>query len=236
VPEVGRYAKATAKPGKGSELAAALLRVAEALEAAPGCLLYVINRSPSEPDAVWVTELWRSQEDLDGALRLESAQAMMPEVTELVDGPFERIDLEPLGGVGLRPAERTGFTIVNLESVEDQAPKFGLSDVGESRFARTDLGALDMGLSHQRLRPRRRQAFGHRHQRAEEVYVVLGGSGRIRIDDDIHEIGPLDAIRVAPGSTRAFEAGPDGLEILAVGTHFKGEAEMLPEFWPANAS
>lgn len=234
MPEVGRYAKATAKPGEGAELAAVLLRVAEALDDAPGCLLYIINRSPSEPDVVWMTELWRSQENLDAALKGESAQAMMPEVMALVDGPFERIDLEPLGGVGHRPAQRTGFTIVNLESVEDQAPKFGLSHMGESRFARQALGALDVGVSHQRLRPNQRQAFGHRHQRAEEVYVVLGGSGQIRIDDEIHEIRPLDAIRVAPGSTRAFEAGPDGLEILATGTHFKGEAEMLPEFWPAD--
>jgi quinol monooxygenase YgiN/mannose-6-phosphate isomerase-like protein (cupin superfamily) len=235
MPEVSRYAKATAKPGEGDALAAVMLRVAETLEGVPGCLLYIVNRSPSEPDAVWVTELWRSQEDMDAALELDSARELMPEVMEHVDGPFEQINLEPLGGVGHAAAGLTGFTIVNLDSVEDMAAKHGLSDMGESRFARGDLGALDTGVSHQRLRPSRRGAFGHRHHRAEEVYVVLEGSGRVRIDDDIHEIGKLDAIRIAPGSVRAFEAGPDGLEFLVFGPHFTGDGEILREFWPASS-
>jgi quinol monooxygenase YgiN/mannose-6-phosphate isomerase-like protein (cupin superfamily) len=234
VPEVARYVKATAKSGAGAALAEVLLRVAAMLEDAAGCELYIVNRSPAEPDTVWVTELWRSQEDLDAALALERARALMPEVLELVDGPFERIDLEPLGGVGPAAGGATGFTIVNLDSVEDMAPKFGISDMGEARFAREDLEATDTGVSHQRLRPGRRQGFGHRHERAEEVYVVLGGSGRVRIDDEVREVRQLDAIRVAPGSTRAFEAGPDGLEVLAVGPHRNGDGEMLPEFWPTN--
>ena len=232
--EVGRYAKATAKPGAGEALAAAMLKVAEMLRDAPGCELYIINRSPAEPDTVWVTELWSSQDDMDAALQLEGARALMPEVMELAQG-FERIDVEPLGGVGRASAGDTGFTIINLDAVEDMAPKYGLSEMGESRFARQDLGARHTGVSHQRLRPDRRSAFGHRHQRAEEVYVVLAGSGRVRIDDDIRDIGPLDAIRVAPGSMRAFEAGPDGLELLAVGPHCKGDGEMHPEFWPAGS-
>jgi quinol monooxygenase YgiN/mannose-6-phosphate isomerase-like protein (cupin superfamily) len=232
VPDVSRYAKATAKPGAGAELAAVMLRVAESLEGAPGCELYIVNRSPTEPDVVWVTELWRSQEDLDEALQLDSAKALMPEVMELVGGPFERIDLEPVGGVGYPAADGHGCTIINLESVEDVARKFGYADMGESRFAREDLGAADTGVSHQRLRPDRRQAFGHRHHRAEEVYVVLDGSGQVRIDDEIRQVGKLDAIRIAPGSARAFEAGPDGLELLVFGPHFKGDVEMLPEFWP----
>jgi len=231
VPEVARYAKATAKSGQGASLADVLLRVAQVLEDAPGCELYIVNRSSAEPDHVWVTELWRSQDDLDAALQLEPARALMPEVMALVDS-FDRIDLEPLGGVGHAPSGETGFTIVNLDSVEDQAPKHGISDMGEARFARQALDARDTGVSHQRLRPGRRQGFGHRHQRAEEVYVVLSGSGRVRIDDEIREIAALDAIRVAPGSTRAFEAGPDGLEVLAVGPHLKGDGEILPGFWP----
>jgi quinol monooxygenase YgiN/mannose-6-phosphate isomerase-like protein (cupin superfamily) len=225
----------TAKPGAGAELAAVMLRVAETLEAAPGCELYIINRSPTEPDTVWVTELWRTQADLEGALELESAKALMPEVMDLVGGPVEHIDLEPLGGVGHRPPGRKGFTIVNLDSVEDQAPNYGMSEMGEARFVRQNLDAVDTGVSHQRLRPHRRQGFGHRHHRAEEVYLVLGGSGRVRIDDEIHEIRQLDAIRVAPGSTRAFEAGPEGLELLAVGPHLKGDGEILPEFWPTTS-
>ena len=75
----------------------------------------------------------------------------------------------------------------------------------------------------------------HRHHRAEEVYVILEGSGRVRIDDDIHEIRKLDAIRMAPGQARAFEAGPEGLELLVFGPHFTGDGEILPEFWPTSS-
>lgn len=135
---VGRYVKVRAKPGEGDALARKLLQVAEDLRDAPGCELYVINRSPGEPDVVWVTELWRSQELLDASLEREETRATMPEVQALLaeDG-FERIDVEPLGGVGHEPAE-PGFAIVNLDEVKDLAPEFGLGDTGESRFAGGD--------------------------------------------------------------------------------------------------
>ena len=125
-----------------------------------------------------------------------------------------------------------GFVIVNLEDVEDMAAKSGFGDMGEARFARGALGATDIGLSLQRLRPSKRQAFGHRHHLDEEVYVVLGGSGRVAIDDEVHDIARLDAIRVAPGSTRAFEAGPEGLDLLAMGSHHESDPEMLSGWWP----
>ncbi len=62
--------------------------------------------------------------------------------------------------------------------------------------------------------------------------MVLGGSGRVAIDDEVREIARLDAIRVAPGSTRAFEAGPEGLDLLAMGSHHEGDPEMVPGGWP----
>lgn len=124
-----------------------------------------------------------------------------------------------------------GYTIKNLESVEDMARRHGLSDQGEARFAREDLDALQTGVSHQRLRAGKRQQFGHHHEQAEEVYVVLAGSGRVKLDDEILEIGTLDAIRVSPETMRAFEAGDDGLEILAFGQHFGGDGEMVPGWW-----
>lgn len=233
MPAVGRYAKATAKPGQGDALAQAMLEVADGLRDIPGCELYVINRSATDPDVIWVTELWQSQAQLDAALASDGARARIPEVLELVaEGGFERIDLVPLGGLG-HPAGEAGFAIVNLEDVEDMAPKFGFGETGEARFARTDLGAVGIGLSLQRLRPGARQAFGHSHVRDEEIYVVLAGGGRIAIDDQIHEIRPLDAIRLAPESTRVFEAGPDGLELIAMGTHRAGDAKILPGLWPA---
>ncbi len=229
---VARYAKATAKQGQGDELARIMLDVAEGLRETPGCELYVINRSVSEPDVIWVTELWQSQEKLDAALESEGARARIPEVLALVaEGGFERIDLEPIGGPGF-PATVPGCTIISLEEVDDMAPKFGFGEMGEARFARTALGAVGIGLSLQRLRPHARQAFGHRHALDEEAYVVLSGSGRVAVDDEIHELRSMDAIRLGPGAVRAFEAGPDGLELLATGTHRAGDAEIIPGFWP----
>ncbi len=229
---VGRYVKVRARPGQGEALARELLEVAEGLRDAPGCELYVVNRSRTESDVVWVTELWQSQEQLDASLQGEQARRRIPAVMELVaEEGFERIDVEPLGGVGLAPAGQ-GFTLVNLGEVEDMAPRFGLADTGEARFARAALDAADVGVSLQRLRPGARQTFGHRHRRDEEVYVVLSGSGRVAVDGELRELGPLDAVRVAPGSVRAFEAGADGLELLAAGTHHAGDVEMLPGYWP----
>jgi mannose-6-phosphate isomerase-like protein (cupin superfamily) len=126
----------------------------------------------------------------------------------------------------------SAFTIENLRTVEDSAPKFGFSELQEARFAREALDAESTGLSYHRIRPGKRQGFGHRHVNAEEVYVVLSGSGRVRLGDEIRDIGVLDAIRVAPDVARAFEGGPEGLEILAFGPHHGGDGEILPEFWP----
>jgi quinol monooxygenase YgiN/mannose-6-phosphate isomerase-like protein (cupin superfamily) len=232
---VCRYVKLTAHEGQGDALAQLMLQVAESLSGFPGCELYVINRSPSEPDVVWVTELWLSQKAIDTSLQMlqsEDGKARGEQVMALLEGPPERIDLEPLGGVG-HLAGGSGFTHLNLDQVEDLAPKFGYGHMGEARFATGALDAAGTGVSHQRVRPGVRQAFGHRHQHAEEIYVVLSGSGRVKVDDDVQELAPLDAIRVAPESARAFEAGPEGLEVLAVGARRPGDVEMLPDFWPS---
>jgi mannose-6-phosphate isomerase-like protein (cupin superfamily) len=122
-------------------------------------------------------------------------------------------------------------TIKNLEDVDDMAPKSGLGDMGQARFAREDLDAQDTGLSHQRLNPGKRQSFGHRHHKAEEIYLVLSGSGRVKLDEEIVEIKRLDAIRVSPETTRAFEAGPEGLEFVAFGPHHSGDGELVQGWW-----
>lgn len=123
------------------------------------------------------------------------------------------------------------YTKTNLLKVEDAAPNIGLAEWQESRFATADLGAVDTGVTHHRIKPGRRQGFGHRHERAEELYVVLAGSGRVKLDDDILEIGPLDAFRLAPDVLRSWEAGPDGLDVLAFGTRHEGDAEFVPGWW-----
>lgn len=232
---VGRYVKMTAKEGKGEQLAQVMLRVADGLQSVPGCELYLINRSPRKPDVVWVTELWLSQEAVDAslqALQSDEGKTQLTEVMALVDGSPERIDLEPLGGVGYLPGG-TGSTIVNLEDVEDMAVRFGYGHIGEARFAGRPLHTQRTGISHQRLRPGARQGFGHRHHHAEEVYVVLAGNGRVKIDDQVKQLRTLDAIRIAPESLRAFEAGAEGMDLLVVGPRHPGDGEMAADFWPA---
>jgi quinol monooxygenase YgiN/mannose-6-phosphate isomerase-like protein (cupin superfamily) len=226
---VGRYVKFTAKSGQGDALADRFLEVAAGLRATPGCELYLINRVPDERDVVWVTEVWSSQAELDASLETDEAKAAIPGVMALVEG-VERIDLVPMGGVGLEDP-KPGHTIRNIAEAEDQAAKYGYGEMGESRFPSDDLDAEYTGVSHQRLRPGKRQMFAHRHRRAEEIYVVLSGSGRVRVEDDIIDLAPLDAIRVGPQQTRAFEAGPDGMEILAFGRRMRGDAEIVPDWW-----
>ena len=125
----------------------------------------------------------------------------------------------------------TPYTQINLEEVEDAAPGNGFGHRWEARVARTDLGAQHTGVTHFRLRPGMRSPFAHRHAAAEEIYVVLRGSGRIKLDDRISDIRPLDAIRVAPSVVRAFEAGPDGLELIAFGRHHPGDGEPVTDPW-----
>lgn len=121
------------------------------------------------------------------------------------------------------------YTLKNLRDVTDRAPEFGLTEVGEARFPAGDLDAETTGLALHALRPNRRQAFAHRHDEAEEIYVVLSGSGRVRLDQETVELGAMDAVRVAPDVVRAFEAGPEGLELLVFGPHHAGDGEMLHE-------
>jgi mannose-6-phosphate isomerase-like protein (cupin superfamily) len=123
------------------------------------------------------------------------------------------------------------YTHKNLAEVEDSAPKFGVPDYQQARFASEDLDVERTGVSYHRLDANKRQAFGHKHEQAEEVYVVIAGSGRIKLDDEIVEIDTLDAIRIAPEVTRALEAGPDGLELLAFGARHKGDGEIIPQWW-----
>jgi mannose-6-phosphate isomerase-like protein (cupin superfamily) len=123
------------------------------------------------------------------------------------------------------------YTLKKLTEVEDSAPKFGLGEMGEARFAKDELDAEDTGVSFHRLNAGKRQPFAHKHDEAEEVYVVLAGSGRAKLDDSIVEIRALDAIRVAPGVIRAFEAGSEGLQLLACGPRHDGDGEVIQGWW-----
>jgi mannose-6-phosphate isomerase-like protein (cupin superfamily) len=129
------------------------------------------------------------------------------------------------------------YTIANLNSdVEDQAPNFGLSPDLEAHFARQTLELERSGLSYQRLAPGFRVPFGHTHGKQEEVYVIVAGSGRMKIDDEIVEVKPWDAVRVASGTWRGFEAGPEGMELIAFGARCgmapdDSDADMEQDWW-----
>ena len=125
------------------------------------------------------------------------------------------------------------YTVKNLKQVANAAERFGLGDNLEARFAKQDLALSNFGLSYQRLEPGFRVPFGHTHGEQEEVYVVLNGAGRVKVDDEIVELAQWDAIRVPGEVKRALEAGPDGMEIIAIGAPLADDTEMDQSFWPS---
>lgn len=126
-----------------------------------------------------------------------------------------------------------GYALRNLKELEDAAPAFGLADTLEARFARKALDAKHVGISYQRLQPNTRLPFSHRHKTQEEIYVVLSGSGRASLEGEIVDLRQWDALRVDKETTRGFESGPDGLELLAIGGPVGdgNDAEMVDAAW-----
>jgi uncharacterized cupin superfamily protein len=126
-----------------------------------------------------------------------------------------------------------GYTKKNLKSdVEDQAPKFGMPSELEARFGRTALGGQTLGLSLMKLAPGFRIPFGHKHADQEEVYVVVRGSARVKVEDEIVELGEWDAIRFDKDTMRAVEAGADGVQFLAFGSGEDAtDAELVQNWW-----
>ncbi len=122
------------------------------------------------------------------------------------------------------------YTIKNLRESKDAAAEAGLSDSLEARFAHEDLDSEKSGVSYQVVKAGQRQPFAHKHGEMEEIYVVISGSGRVKLDDEIEEVGPLDAVRIAPAVIRAFEAGDDDLVLLAFSPRAEGDAEIVQDF------
>jgi uncharacterized cupin superfamily protein len=119
-----------------------------------------------------------------------------------------------------------GYTRVNLRGdVEDQAAKHGHGEVLEARFPTGPLGLEKSAIGFQALKPGKRLPFGHSHEEQEEIYVVIRGGGRIKLDDDILELSELDAVRIAPEVMRCVEAGDDGIELLLVGAPKRESAQ-----------
>lgn len=126
-----------------------------------------------------------------------------------------------------------GYTTLNLKDVEDQAPNFGLSPDLEARMARVPLELEQFGLSYQRIAPNFRLPFAHKHKNQEEAYVVVSGSMRAKVGDDILDLKQWDVLRVDKDTVRGFEAGPEGAEVIAVGAPNTGpgDAETMNDWW-----
>ncbi|MDQ2621826.1 MAG: antibiotic biosynthesis monooxygenase [Actinomycetota bacterium] len=245
--EIARYGKATANSGEGEALGEILLEAAGINESIEGCLQYDVYRSVFDPDVIWVTELWTDQSALDGSLANKEVKGLIARARPLIKD-MEVVELVPLGGLGDRleraeqsrqtpreaslPSAGSGYTHKNLSSVDDLAPAHGMGDTHEARFAAGALGATQTGLAHFRLKSGQRQPFGHTHGHVEEVYYVIGGSGRIKLDDEILDLEPGDFVRIGPEVTRAVEAGSEGMEFLAFGPgEERGVGGELKQGW-----
>jgi uncharacterized cupin superfamily protein len=125
------------------------------------------------------------------------------------------------------------YTHLNLKDVEDQASNFGLSPDLEFRMARVGLGLENSGLSYLRVAPGFRLPFGHKHKNQEEVYVLVSGSARMKIEDEVKELEQWDAVRVHKDTMRTIEGGDEGAEFLVVGAPNTGpgDAETVQGWW-----
>ena len=126
------------------------------------------------------------------------------------------------------------YTHLNLkEDPDDQAPNFGLGDHLEFRMARVPLGLEQSGLSYLRMEPGYRLPFGHKHKNQEEVYVLVSGTARMKIEDEVRDLKQWDAVRVHKDTMRTFEAGDDGAEFLVIGAPNTGpgDADVVQGWW-----
>ena len=126
------------------------------------------------------------------------------------------------------------FSIKNFKEIDDSAADRG-PDI-EARFARKHLDSEHLGVSYFRYGSGFRSPIGHRHREQEEAYVVVSGSGRVKLDDEVVELRQWDVLRVAPKVVRSFEGGPDGIEVIAVGNDRPegGDGEMVQDHWAAS--
>ena len=188
-----------------------------------------------EPDAVTVDALARFQLAAGRrgcVVRLRNASTGLLDLVGMMG--LTNVLVAESGFEGVRPGKNyrmANYTHKSLVDVEDAAAKWGYSDSQQARFAGTDLDLETLGVSYQIVKPNKHHAFGHRHKEAEEVYVVLAGSGTLRLNDDEIPVTRLDAIRVGPDVTRGFAAGPEGLELLVFSVSAPGDAEIVEDFF-----
>jgi Cupin domain. len=127
-----------------------------------------------------------------------------------------------------------GYTVQNLREVDNQGVNFGIdpSDM-ELRMAKDPLECANSGISYLKLGSGFRAPFGHTHKQQEEIYILVSGSARMKVGDDVIELKPFTAVRVAPETMRSYEGGPDGAELIAIGAPRTGpgDGDVTPSWW-----
>lgn len=131
---------------------------------------------------------------------------------------------------GCQTLDVPDWTKTNFDDLRDVSPEHVQI---QWRFAREALGSPELGVSRFTYEPGARMPWGHRHRQQEEAYVVIGGSGRAKLGDEIIELRVSDVLRVAPAVIRSFEAGPDGLDVICIGGRKPegGDTERFEDFW-----
>jgi mannose-6-phosphate isomerase-like protein (cupin superfamily) len=127
-----------------------------------------------------------------------------------------------------------GYTVQNLKEVENQGANFGIDPNNmELRMAKDPLECENAGISYVKLGPGFRAPFGHTHKTQEEIYVLMTGTARIKVGDDVIDMKPFTAVRVAPDTMRSYEGGPEGAEIIAIGAPRTGpgDGDVTPGWW-----
>jgi mannose-6-phosphate isomerase-like protein (cupin superfamily) len=127
-----------------------------------------------------------------------------------------------------------GYTMQNLKEIENQGVNFGLDENDiQLRMAKDPLECADCGLTYLRLGPGWRTPFGHNHKTQEEIYILVNGSARMKIEDEVVEMKPFTAVRVSPETMRSYEGGSDGAELIVIGTPRTGggDADIVPGWW-----
>jgi quercetin dioxygenase-like cupin family protein len=122
------------------------------------------------------------------------------------------------------------WTKKNFQRLRDHSPRDAPM---QWKLARDALRSPELGVSRFTYEPGARMPWGHRHREQEEAYVVVAGSGRARLDDEVVELTAWDVLRVAPTVVRSFEAGPEGLDLICIGGRKPkgGDTERVPDFW-----
>ena len=127
-----------------------------------------------------------------------------------------------------------GYTVRNLKEVENQGPKLGMEENDlQLRMAKDPLECNGCGLSYMKLGPGWRAPFGHTHKTQEEIYILVNGSARMKVEDEVIDLKPFTAVRVSPEAMRGYEGGAEGAELLVIGTPKTGggDAETVPGWW-----